>query len=239
MYLGPASETKNAHPASLCLHCKSHKGSGLVPECLSCYSSSQQWPRHLLHERNCQETYQQLHRSHSWLPCRFEDVKDWAVQPHQALLQTLSSSLPNLVTKIDHGMSQFQDMQLPMILYGLQANPSDVAVIYEACHCSNNLQVQLVTRSGGSFQVHNSKCVWVMNLLKKFKKNWRETRVVKVDIQMEWQPDSRCSQLTQLICHQHKRNVCKCTEANFFYLRTTNLHYVQRECPCLSIPHNF
>lgn len=54
-------------------------------------------------------------------------------------------------------MSQFQDTQLPMTLYGLQANPSDVAVMYEACHCSNTLQVQLVTRSGGSFQVHNSK----------------------------------------------------------------------------------
>lgn len=143
------------------------QGFGFVPGCLCCYSSSQQWPRPLLHGRNCQETYQQLHWSHSWLPCRFEDVKDWAVQPHQALLQTLSSSLPNLVTKIDHGMSQFQDTQLPMTLYGLQANPSDVAVMYEACHCSNTLQVQLVTRSGGSFQVHNSKMYMSNELVEK------------------------------------------------------------------------
>lgn len=103
------------------------QGFRFAPECLCCYSSSQQWPRLLRHGRNCQETYQQLHRSHSWLPCKFEDVKDWAVQPHQALLQTVSSSLPNLVTKIDHGMSQFQDTQMPMTLYGLQANPSNIA----------------------------------------------------------------------------------------------------------------
>lgn len=29
MCLGPTSETKNAHSASSCLHCGSHKGSGL------------------------------------------------------------------------------------------------------------------------------------------------------------------------------------------------------------------